>query len=290
MSKVIELFGHSTTAPSLDWSSIVRGQHCPYLARQCIKTRKSSPRVSIGTCTVAYGDDQAPVVICPLRFLERHHIFTDCVHLLTLHEPGNEFHVVPEISIPGGHIDYVLGSVRNNQVKDFVAIEVQTLDTTGTLWPQRQRFLRTQGIKVRTQDADSGSGFGMNWKMTAKTTLMQLHHKIQTFEHVHRHLVLVLQDRLLSYMRDQFSFEHLSPARLGDPMHLHAYRASQNGASLRLELSERLSTDSDGIATCLGLQASARVELSAIIDAIQSKICDQTRLALAGPSARRGGG
>ncbi len=68
-------------------------------------------------------------------------IFIDCLHLLTLHEPGNELHIVPEISIPGGNVDYFLVSVRNKEIKDFVGIELQTLDTTGTIWPERQRFV-----------------------------------------------------------------------------------------------------------------------------------------------------
>ena len=46
--------------------------------------------------------------------------------------------------------------------------------------------------------------------MTAKTILMQLHHKIQTFEHVNRKLVLVVQDKLLEYMEREFDFTHLT--------------------------------------------------------------------------------
>src|SRR5436190_37671 len=34
----------------------------------------------------------------PNRLLERKQVFTDCLHLLTTHEPGNEIHVVPEVS------------------------------------------------------------------------------------------------------------------------------------------------------------------------------------------------
>jgi hypothetical protein len=32
--------------------------------------------------------------------------------------------------------------------------------------------------------------FGMNWKMTAKTTLIQMHHKIKTFEHFNKNTFL----------------------------------------------------------------------------------------------------
>jgi len=86
----------------------------------------------IGTCTVNYGKENRPIIICPHRLLERRQIFTDCIHLLTLHEPGNEFHIVP-VSIPGGSVDYFLASAHRRKVKDFVGIELQTLDTTGTV-------------------------------------------------------------------------------------------------------------------------------------------------------------
>lgn len=158
-----------------------------------------------------------------------------------------------------------------------MGIEFQTLDTTGTVWPERQRFLAMAGVRVPKIDVNNPKSFGINWKMTAKTILVQLHHKIQTFEHINRHLTLVVQDRLLEYMRREFSFGHLEkPARLGDPMHIHSYRLEQNGPDLQLVLRERVSTDTAGIATCLGLQASADVELVEIIRILQAKISDRT--------------
>ena len=56
----------------------------------------------------------------------------------------------------------------------------------------------------------------MNWKMTAKTTLIQLHHKIQTFEGWRRHLVLVVQDEMLKYLKTNFRFSHFVRARSRD--------------------------------------------------------------------------
>jgi hypothetical protein len=119
----------------------------------------------------------------------------------------------------------------------------------------------------------------MNWKMTAKTILVQMHHKVQTFEHVHKKLVLVVQDKLLAYMNREFNFSHLkNPAALGDSMHFHAYRCDgQADRSFKLIMESRLSTDADGIATCLGLQAEARVDLNHLLDALQSKLSPATR-------------
>ena len=164
-------------------------------------------------------------------------------------------------------------------MKDFVGIELQTLDTTGSVWPARQRFL--EKVNVIREKRPLDKAFGMNWKMTAKTILIQLHHKIQTFESLNKRLTLVIQDFLLDYLRDQFQFSHLNTARLGDPMQIHAYSLScQSDKIYRLNLSERLSTDTDGIATCLGLQADAKVDLEKIVKQIESKLSEDTRFQL----------
>ncbi len=278
MSKVLDLFGKSTVGVGLDWPQIVADQHCPYINKRCYKTRKSDPDTSIGTCTVSYGRPSGPLLICPSRLLERRQIFTDCLHLLTTHEPGNELHIVSEISIPGGNVDYFLVSAKGGKVRDFAGVELQTLDTTGTVWPERQRLLRELGIPRSDKAEDSTKSFGMNWKMTAKTILMQMHHKVQTFEHLNKKLVLIIQNKLLDYMVREFDFGHLhNPAAIGDSMQFHSYRMDrQPDASHKLALETRLSTDADGMAMCLGLQAEARLELQVVLEALQQKISAAT--------------
>jgi len=286
MTRVLELFGLSTTGKRVAWEKVVAGQQCPFVDRKCYKVRKSRPDVSIGTCSVAHGRKLDPVAICPLRLLERRQVFTDCLHLLlTSHEPGNELHIVNEINIPGGSVDYFLASTRSAKVRDFVGVELQTMDTTGTVWPERQRFLQSKGLRVTRADIQSSRPFGMNWKMTAKTVLVQLHHKIQTFEHINKRLVLAIQDRLLSYMQSQFRFGHLTNARLGDPMQIHAYSLGLNPdrSAYVLSLSERLSTDSAGIAACLGLQAEAKVDLEDVVRQIEAKLSNDSLLTFEAP-------
>lgn len=271
-----EVYGHSIFSEDVNWEEIAEHQHCPFLQRRCLKNRKSEPEQTIGTCTVTYGRDANPIIICPHRLLERKQIFTDCLHLLTTHEPGNELHIISEISIPGGSVDYFLVSVHDRKVKDFVGIELQTLDTTGTVWPFRQRFLREKGMEVRIDDAESKRSFGMNWKMTAKTILVQLHHKIETFEHVNKHLVLTVQKCLLDYMARAFSFDHVTDARVGDSMHFHSYELTAIDNRKKLSLYTRKSTDAEGIGICLGLQVPASVELADLIKQLETKISDET--------------
>lgn len=280
-TKVAELYG-LPTVQSADWKAVAQAQRCPFLNRKCLKNRKSEPEITIGTCTMMYGRQPRPVMICPFRLLERSQIFTDCVHLLKLHEPGNELRIVAELAVPGGSIDYCLVSVRDGKPRDFVGIELQTLDTTGTVWPERQRFLHQHKVRVKRAHAASDKPFGMNWKMTAKTILVQLNHKIATFDHLSKRLVLVLQDCLLDYMRREFAFNHIKGVRDGDPMQFHAYELRKEAAGYALKLKERISTDTAGIAMCLGLQADTKVELQTMLEQIEAKLPQSTLLTVGG--------
>jgi hypothetical protein len=284
-SRVLELFGHSTRIDQ-SWGEIISGQCCPFTNTRCFKVRKSNPGVSIGTCSVRYGKDGRNVIICPKRLLERRQVFMDAVHLLTQHDPGNELHVVPEMSIPGGSVDYFVASVKRGKVKDFVAIEFQTLDTTGTVWPERQRLLKKLGLKVAKRDANSTKSFGMNWKMTAKTILVQLHHKVETLEHIGKHFLLVIQDGLLEYLRREFNFGHLTGVRVGDTMHIHSYGLDEVDGEFRIDLNARFSTDAAGVAKCLGLQAETKIELETIVAEIEKRITVNTRLTVDSPIPR----
>ena len=277
MNKVVDLFGVDVGANrATDWKRIVTEQYCPFVDKKCFKVRKSQPEISIGTCTMRYGQDLSPIMICPLRLLERRQIFVDCLHLLRGHTPGNELHIVSEVGVPGGSVDYFLVSVLEGRVRDFVGIELQTLDTTGTVWPERQRLIQELGMKVESVDTTSKKRYNMNWKMTAKTILVQLHHKIGTFEHLNKSLVLVIQDKLLHYMKGEFNFGHLSVARPADPMHFHSYRFTEAEDGHHITLDDRFSTDTQGIATCLGLQAESNVELRQIVETIEAKISRAT--------------
>ena len=278
-SNILELYGVATHNKEVDWKTLIGEQQCPYLGRKCVKIRKSQPDVSIGTCSVIHGaKSNVGVIICPHRLLERKQIFLDCIHLLSLHEPGNELHKVSEVDIPGGSVDYVLASVKDGRVVDFVGIELQALDTTGTIWPQREKLLAELGI-YNSYSGDN-KPYGMNWKMTAKTILVQLHHKIETFELLSKHLVLVVQDPVLDYMKKEFNFAHVQQARMGDSMHFHSYSLRSGEETNKLSLTNRISTDAQGISRCLGMQISPSVELQVILSTLQSKISLKTLLSI----------
>ena len=278
MSEVLELFGIATSDAHADWQSISTNQACPYIQGRCFKVRKSTPEISIGTCVVSYGKELMPLAICPARLLEKSQIFLDAIHLLSRHEPGNQLHIVPEFSLPTGSIDYVLASVRRGKVADFVGIELQTLDTTGTVWPARQRALQIHGIDIPTVDAESRKTLGINWKMTAKTILVQMHHKISTFEIINKHLLLVIQNKLFDYLAEEFDTSALEAPLFTNSFHIHTYAMDMHNAGQSLTLSQRFSTDARGVATLLGIKQSSNVTLEAFNQAIEAKISNATLL------------
>lgn len=282
MNQIIELYGLSTqSTKSINWPQITDSQYCPFIANKCTKIRKSAPEITIGSCTVSYGREQKSIIICPNRLQAQRQIFFDCIHLLTRHEPGNQLHIISEVPIPGGSVDYFLVSAKSGKVRDFVGIELQTLDTTGTVWPTRQMFLQMADVPIKTGNVDFVKSFGMNWKMTAKTTLVQLNHKIKTFENLNRHLVLILQDHLMAYMQREFRFDHLNNGLMGDSMHFHIYglEKTTNG-DFQLALNARFSTDAIGVASSLGLQTDPNLTLDQITVLLESKLTPRTLLSI----------
>lgn len=278
MKKIVELFGLHCQQSMQMLKDALKSQHCPFTGAKCVKTRKSQPAVAIGTCTVSYQDDD--VIICPFRLLDKNQIFIDCLHLLTAHDPGNQIHLIPEVKIPGGAVDYFLVSARNEKVMDFVGIELQTMDTTGTVWPERQRLLSKQGIKVSQKDIDNTRSYGMNWKMTAKTILVQMHHKAQSFESINKHLVLIVQEPLMKYMIREFDFSHVSQPLIGNTVHFHSYELNNVGGALKLSLASRKSTDAAGIGKCLGLREEPSLELQELLALLESKLTEHNLLLL----------
>ena len=152
------------------------------------------------------------------------------------------------------------------------------MDTTGTVWPERQKFLLEHGIAVDKEDFDYRKSFGMNWKMTLKTILVQMHHKSETFENINKHLVLIIQKPLYEYMRKSFDFKGIDGVRLGDSVHIHSYQFEQENNKLHLSLDTRVSTDSAGIAHCLGLNAERNMKIEDIIHILEPKIIESNRL------------
>ena len=65
-------------------------------------------------------------------------------------------------------------------------------------------------------------------------------------------------------------------------MQFHAYELAKQEQGYTLKLAQRLSTDTAGIAACLGLQVDAKVELVEIMKLIEAKLPQSTLLTVGG--------
>jgi hypothetical protein len=184
----LEFYGYNTSTEQ-NWKVVLTKQSCHFLNRKCIKQRKSDPEQTIGACIVGYQGN--PLIVCPKRFLENHRIFLDSIELLSVRRA--QFFIVPEVTMPGGSIDYFLVALRGDKVVDYLGVEIQSLDTTGSggIWSAREDLY---GGYLEEQYQ-----YGMNWKMSAKTILIQMHHKAESFEMLGKKLVLVLQQPFYDY-------------------------------------------------------------------------------------------
>lgn len=181
MSRVNEMFGLYTNGEEFpDLHKVLISQICPFTGSRCYKTRKSDPGTAIGTCSLCFNNVEQPILICPEPLTQGGKVFNDCLSFIASSIAGTDLYLVPEVSTPAGRIDYVLTAVKNGRPVDFVAIELQTLDTTGSIWNERQSLLIEHGYDV-DKGAARSNGASLNWKMTAKTILAQLLQKSQLF-------------------------------------------------------------------------------------------------------------
>lgn len=61
-------------------------------------------------------------------------------------------------------------------------------------------------------------------------------------------------------------------------MHIHAYGIKELNNTYKISLTQRVSTDSNGISDLLGLKANQNLGLEELIKILQSKISEQTIL------------
>jgi hypothetical protein len=278
--KPLELFTYTPEQLTTDqWKEILTSSYCQYLGKKCDKTRKSQPEVSIGTCTVGYMGN--PVIICPRQFLQRRQVFLDTIHLLDSHSPGNQLHVIPEMAIPGGSVDYFVVSVQRGDIKDYLALEIQAMDTTGSVWPSRQKVINDE-IGLSVEGVERDKGYAINWKMSAKTILIQMHHKVKTLELLGKKLVLVIQDVFFNYITEEFATSSLQKAETAHSAHFHIYEMTEQEGTgtLSIELVSRHSTTTLGIEQMLGLQADATVSEDSLLARLKAKISNRTLLTI----------
>ncbi len=157
-----EVFGHPIQVRSRRASKDRMRHWCPFLNRTCSK-RSRLIDYPMGVCSVQFGDDV--VALCPDRFLESSTVFQEIAdhHFLT----RDNLLVFPEVGIRRvGTFDYVMVKHKplSDAIEDFIVIEFQTAQTTGTggLVQALRDFV--DGEQVREKNYRFGLNMADIWK------------------------------------------------------------------------------------------------------------------------------
>lgn len=191
-STIAELFGFAPADNSAAAQQHRANLRCPVLGGTCTKTL-SDGTVS-GVCTLKPATSN-PVICCPNRLYDDHHrILLDVAHdafgpAARLLRPGaarvadgqdvlvfgkgwgHELRL-PQRGGQGGYfVDWVLARVGPQAALiEFVAVEVQSIDTTGNYRAERTAYMR--GVAPQAP-----STAGLNWENVNKRILPQIIYK-----------------------------------------------------------------------------------------------------------------
>jgi hypothetical protein len=157
-----------------------------------------------------------------------------------------EYFTTPEVPLLGTSIDYVAGKrADDGTVLDFAGVEIQALDTTGSVWDYREAYF-DDGQDMGEVD----STYGINWAMSlTKTMMQQAFKKGQVFRDWGENLIFVVQDVSIEYIRDNYDASGLRSVRDDDPVHFYSYSLIYNHSTDRYEweIDEKLSADIEGV-------------------------------------------
>lgn len=149
---------------------------CPFNSKRC----KKLPRSNIGICSFLHGGSQQ--IICPCVFEKSDYRVIIEKKILGCRSSS----VYPEVKIGDNFFDYLV--VDDDNEKQYCAVEIQSLDTTGN-------YKWVLGEKVKP--------FCINWNTTKKTIISQLITKLTIFQSVGKAVVLVIQDSFWKYLSKQ---------------------------------------------------------------------------------------
>jgi hypothetical protein len=186
---IVELFGYAPEDDSAAVTTLRKSSTCPFLGGRCIKQFKSG--LVSGACTLKPSNSE-PVICCPNRMYAQDYLVLLDVAIDAFGEGmrlcrkptdaagdgrdvvvfgkhwGKELRLPSRVKGGGYFVDWILARVGpNRSLEEFVAVELQTMDTTGSYEAQVHRLLGTGKV---LQDKQSN----INWENVSKRILPQI--------------------------------------------------------------------------------------------------------------------
>lgn len=198
---VWEIFGYKATDHSEEALAAAAAARCPFLEETCEKTLNDGS-IS-GVCSIKPATSR-PVICCPIRlYADDYQVLNDVAARafglgFTLAKGrsavsearrtgkptiavfgrrwGGELRLPQRLGRGGYFVDWILARLDSDgSLVEFVAIEVQTIDTTGNYKAGRSALLSESRVVVPTSA-------GLNWENVNKRILPQLIYKGQVLQ------------------------------------------------------------------------------------------------------------
>lgn len=276
-----EYFGYPYFVNNDDVMRKRESQYCPYLKQECVKPRKSEPKIKVGICSIGYKgknqDKHIPVVICPQRFRVKY-VF-DLIVEKYFGSISDEYIIqwASEVSLgnTGGSVDFVaikrkkFGEILSN-IEDFICVEFQANGTTGTPWKAIQE------LKNGGKFLSDSYPYGLNWAMEyPKTMMQQAYKKGLIIQQWNKKLVFILQNSGMDYLHSICDTSGLHNSLDSDPIHFMTFKMEWNSSDneWQLKYDNDFSTDTEGIRKILaGDIQDNHLTIEKFIENIERKI------------------
>ncbi len=172
---------------------------CPFVNTTCTKRSTADKRNPYPVCTLERNKGGI-ICVCPKRFYERDFLQDVIEHAWTGPKPRNP-QVAPEVQMEDfGNVDFVIADFDENGTLDqFLSVELQAIDITGSVRPAYDAILRGEILEKRPT-------YGFNWKNVSKRYMNQLIAKGYYHHHWGTKIVAVIQDDVYEYFRKDANF------------------------------------------------------------------------------------
>ena len=183
------------------------GYQCPFINSECIK-RSHRITGSYPVCSIwSRSTHPRLICVCPKRFYEAEFL-QEVVAKCWKGIPPTDPQIAHEVKIASfGMVDFVIADIdqSSNQVKDFLSVELQAVDITGSVGVAYNAVLNHV-----EQMADKVS-YGFNWANVRKRYIAQLITKGFFHHHWGTRIISVIQTALYDAIRKDIQFDELSP-------------------------------------------------------------------------------
>lgn len=175
------------------------GYRCPFIERTCIKRSTADKKNPYPVCSLRKSSG-AVVAVCPKRFYERDFLQDVIEHAWTGPKPTNPI-ITSEVKMEGfGNVDFVISDMaEDGTIKQFVSVELQAIDITGSARPAYEAILAGDLLPKRPT-------YNFNWKNVAKRYMNQLISKGYYHHHWGTKIVASIQDEVYDYFRKDADF------------------------------------------------------------------------------------